>query len=97
MKKTPKQSQFSRHFLPRLPTVDPFVMAISIRMQLMLPSFPYKFDLFQNRRVTVMAKYIIIFLPSDNKENIMAIVAKIQFCSGVNTCFIFWIRISIAR
>lgn len=60
------------------PTGDPFVEAISIRMQLMLLSFPYIFDLFQNRRVTEMAKFMIIFLPSDNEENIMAIVAKIQ-------------------
>lgn len=53
--------------------------AISIRMHIiMLLSFPYKFDLFQNRRVTVMVKYMIIFPPSDNEENIMAIVAKIQ-------------------
>lgn len=44
----------------------------------MLLSFPYKLDLFQNRRVTVAAKYMIAFLPSDNEENIMAIVAKIQ-------------------
>lgn len=44
----------------------------------MLLSFPYKFDLFQNRIVIVMAKYMIVFLPFDNEENIMAVIAKIQ-------------------